>query len=405
MTDATLYFWQGPFADFRHVEDQPKVLEVMRRMAALARVEALLEIPPGLRSRLRPEVPCREAAKDGYRLANRVRSLLDNEMDAIGDPRTLLEERFGVLVLAEPLTSSRVHAMTLKDNVTGAVAVVVNSAGERFQNPQALRVDLLHELAHVLFDPPNGDVNLVVDELDDADPRKLIEQRARAFAAELLMPAEGLRRLLGKPSYELGIETGLAMVERTRHAFDTPVEITVNHLVNREHIVEWNRDSLIVRGRAEGTRATERGPLFAKDRPGLLERRLGQAVAQGLIPREDAQRILEGRVDLVPRIPMTVPEAVARLQAFGLDAEAVPGPDIHIMGGRRVSAEGEVRSYADGFAILSEPGVGFTAILTGPGQLDETTTFSGLAPAVEAVLAGPSWRTGAAGRASPAQGR
>lgn len=47
--------------------------------------------------------------------------------------------------------------MTLKDNISGAVAIVVNSTGERYHNQQALRVDLLHELAHVLFDPPNGD--------------------------------------------------------------------------------------------------------------------------------------------------------------------------------------------------------------------------------------------------------
>ncbi|MEZ4299946.1 MAG: ImmA/IrrE family metallo-endopeptidase [Polyangiaceae bacterium] len=386
MTDPTLYFWQAPFADFRHVEDQPRVLEVLRRVAALAHVEGLLGLPPTVRSQLRPEAPRPEAAKDGYRLATRVRALLDNESGPIDDPRELLEDRFGVLVLALPLSSTRVHALTLKDNVTNAVAVVVNSAGERFQNPQALRVDLFHELAHVLFDPPNGDINLVVDDADGADSKKHVEQRARAFAAEMLMPAEGLRRLLGKPSYEIGLEAGLQMVEKTRSFFGTPVEITVNHLVNREHIVDWNREALIDRARMEYAPSTEHPALFAQDRPSLLEQRAGQAIVRNLLTRERARRLLDGKLDLTPRAALTVDEALTRLRAAGLAAEAIPGPDVHILGGKSTLTAGEIRAYEDGFAILSEPGLGFTVLLSGPGQLGETHTFPGLSAAVEAIV-------------------
>ncbi|MGK4004474.1 ImmA/IrrE family metallo-endopeptidase [Sorangium sp. So ce1036] len=55
-------------------------------------------------------------------------------------------------------------------------------------------VDLAHELGHILFDPPQGEIHLVVDQEDDVGKGvRHVEQRARAFAAELLMPAEGLR--------------------------------------------------------------------------------------------------------------------------------------------------------------------------------------------------------------------
>lgn len=386
-TAETIYFWQAPFADFRHVEDQPVVLRALRRATALAQVEALLHHRPGLRAQVQPEPARREAFADGYRLANRIRALLGNEAGPIADVRLLLEDVFDVLVLAEPLKTRRVHALTVKDNVHGAVVVVVNAKSERFQNPQAVRVDLAHELAHVLFDPPNGDVNLVVDEADDTDSARHVEQRARAFAAELLMPAEGLRHLLGRPTYETGTAAGLRLVERARREFDTPIEITVNHLVNREYLVDWNRDVLIDRGRAaEKEGALEQRPLFAADRPTLLERRVADALRETVVTQEHARQLLEGNVDPTCTTPMTIAAAIARLSAAGLFAEAVIGPDVHILGGISVTNDSGIRSYQDGFAILSEPAVGFTVLMTGRGQLDETHHATSLNSAIEAVL-------------------
>ena len=391
MTEAvkseTIYFWQAPFADFRHVEDQPTVLRALRRATALREVEVLLRRPPSLRDQVRPE-PVRPAAfADGYRLAHRVRNLLGNETGRIEDPRQVLEEIFGVLVVAEPLASRRVHALTIKDNVHGAVVVVVNSQGERFQNPQAVRVDLAHELAHVLFDPPNGDVNLVVDESDDTSSGRNVEQRARAFAAELLMPAEGLRSILGKPAYEMGVHAGLRLVDEARRAFDTPVEITVNHLVHREYLVEWNRDALIEQCRSsELSGASETRPPFATTRPTLLERRAAEALREGLITPEHARDLLEGRVEPTWTTALTIGAAIERLASAELLAEAVEGSDVHILGGSSVTADGGIRAYQDGFAILSEPGVGFAVLLDGPGQVGETYQTANLAAAIDKVI-------------------
>ncbi len=119
----TIYFWQAPFADFRHVEDQPAVLRALRRATALREVEVLLRRPPSLRDQVRPE-PVRPAAfADGYRLAHRVRNLLGNETGRIEDPRQVLEEIFGVLVVAEPLASAQLRVrITSRPGASSAIS-------------------------------------------------------------------------------------------------------------------------------------------------------------------------------------------------------------------------------------------------------------------------------------------
>lgn len=171
----------------------------------------------------------------------------------------------------------------------------MNRASERRTNPSTIRVDLAHELAHVLFDPADGRVNLVVD--DDGQENRNVtraEQRARAFAAELLMPAEGLRRLLGPPQYAMGIVEAMDVVERTRSDFLTPIEIAVNHLVNREYVWSEIREAVIEKARSgepSGDRyAAELMDPFA--RPDLLERRVIEALNRDLMTQGRARELL-----------------------------------------------------------------------------------------------------------------
>lgn len=289
---ATLFFQQfRTFADFRDVEDQPKVTEALRRASDLLDVNALLGRPPSLRAQLEPAPAIVEAARDGYRLATRVRKMLDNEVGPLRDLMLLLEDEFDILVRAEILASSRVDAISVKDNDRGAAAVILNRTSDRRANPSTARVDLAHELAHVLFDPANGRVNLVVDkdgkESKDVD---LAEQRARAFAAELLMPAEGLRRLLGSPQYAMGTGEAMELVDRVRREFETPIEIAVNHLVNREYVWSEIRTALI-----EQARKRERPVVPSpapSTRPDLLERRVVEALDRDLVTQGRARELL-----------------------------------------------------------------------------------------------------------------
>jgi|HubBroStandDraft_6_1064221.scaffolds.fasta_scaffold77471_3 Zn-dependent peptidase ImmA (M78 family) len=292
---ATLFFQQGAFADFRDTEDQPKVAAALERATDLLDVNALLGRGPGLRARFAPVRAIAEAARDGYRLATQVRAVIGNEVDPLPDMALLLEEQLDILVRTEELASGRVDALSVKDNERGAAAVILNAASGRRANPATARVDLAHELGHLLFDPADGRVNLVVDE-EGREGRSitLAEQRARAFAAELLMPAEGLRRLLGRPQYVMGRAEAMAIVDRVRTEFRTPIEIAVNHLVHREYVWAEIREPLIEQARDRERPAA--GARVPRDtlvgRPDVLERRVIEALARDIVTCERARELL-----------------------------------------------------------------------------------------------------------------
>ena len=58
------------------------------------------------------------------------------------------------------------------------------------------------------------------------------EQRARAFAAEVLLPLDGLTRKLGTPRAVTDPSPASALVATACSTFGTPHEITTNHLCN-----------------------------------------------------------------------------------------------------------------------------------------------------------------------------
>jgi len=302
-TGSLFFFHQASFPDFRDLEDRPKVAEALARALSLIELGRILGCGPSLRSAFEPEGPTPEAAHDGYRLANRVRAALGNEVGAMPDMAELLEDRFDIIVRFEPLVSKSVAALTVKENVRGAAAVILNARAERRSNPITTRVDLAHELCHVLFDRVGDEVDLVIDdERDDdrsrrvrddmASPRELSERRARAFAAELLMPAEGLRALLGKPAYEMSQTAAVELVTRARTHFVTPIEIAANHLTNREYIATWLRESLIDWARREEPRRAGEPPLAPIMRADLLDRRVLAALNGDIITSERARELL-----------------------------------------------------------------------------------------------------------------
>lgn len=289
---ASLFFRHTAYIDLVEA-DRVVIANALERALALVEVNALLERPPGLRAKLGPEEPTPEAYKDGYRWARRVRAEIGNEREPLADVTGLLEDRLDVLVRWEPLASPRISALSLKDDEGAAAAILINASPghERRRNALTAHVDLVHECAHVLLDPPTGRVSLIVDE-DTPEDRQasFAEQRARAFAAEMLIPAEGLRELLGPPRYETSSTAALDMAERVRQHFSTPIEIAVNHLVNREYVVHWLRGQLIedLRGRA-GSAALD---VPVRQRRDVLERRVLEALERDLLTGGRARELL-----------------------------------------------------------------------------------------------------------------
>jgi Zn-dependent peptidase ImmA (M78 family) len=189
--------------------------------------------------------PDHAPAKQGHELAQHVRSKLELELEPLGDMRELLEEHFGIAVIQASLASKRLPAACARDTDRRGAAVILNANDqERQTNPLVDRVHLAHELCHILFDPMGDGVQLVMEVEGKED---LFEQRARAFAAELLVPSSSFAELLeGK---DMGTNAGARQAAiRIRERFKVPWEVTVQQLVNHKKLSEARAEELLDAG-------------------------------------------------------------------------------------------------------------------------------------------------------------
>jgi transcriptional regulator with XRE-family HTH domain/Zn-dependent peptidase ImmA (M78 family) len=241
-------------SDFQH-EDLSVLRLALERATALLDVSSILG-KKSLASQFEPRTPGAEPAKDGYHLAKRVRVALGNTTEPLLNLQGLLAEKFNVPVLEASLATGVLLAAAVRSSAVRAGAVVLNTSvkdGPTPRSPQAWlvdRVSICHELCHVLFDEPKGGVVDVV--LDDppreGQDRSPIEKRAGAFAAELLIPQHGLKKLLGSEGCEVSTPSRADhMVDEVRAHFGTPAEIAVNHLYNHGYVARESsfREELI----------------------------------------------------------------------------------------------------------------------------------------------------------------
>jgi hypothetical protein len=251
----------------------------------------------------------RDAARQGYDLAARVRRDVGLGAGFLGDVRALLEDRFAVAVAVAPLrTRSPAQGVLDADRVAATVVLNANDE-ERTRDPLLDRVHLAHELCHLLFDPTEpGRLHLVIE--DAAPPRSkrsalarevtqmlgrglvaLEEARARGFAAELLLPEAGLHEVLGLARKEAADARAHALVQKARMHFATPWEIAVWHLANRDYIAHKLVSKLLYVG-PEG-RPQHETTLPAPGRPPIsLTRAIGPALEAELITEGQARRLL-----------------------------------------------------------------------------------------------------------------
>ncbi|MBX3251139.1 MAG: ImmA/IrrE family metallo-endopeptidase [Myxococcales bacterium] len=235
---ATVFLFHGAYQDFDATD-----LGVLERAMRVARIAATQMSEEATRRRLAfatvpPAGPTpRDAARQGHRLATYVRTKLGWGTERVGDLRELLEEVFGVVVLVERLDTSDLRAACVVDAERAAAAIVLSTEAIS-DHPLVARVYLAHELCHVLFDPLYpGRVRVVLDDRVDERRRalsttSLLESRAKGFAAELLMPLEGLRELLGEPDAISEPTACRARIDHVREHFGTPWQIATYHLRN-----------------------------------------------------------------------------------------------------------------------------------------------------------------------------
>jgi len=263
-TQPATFLKHGAWQDFDHRLEAP-LQRALSSARMLLDLNECLRLPLGERRadpfpvQAAPSASAVRAAEDGYRLAEVLRRRLNNRAGPLPDLGELLEERFEVVVEVVDLGKDDVTAVGVRDD-SGAAAIILNAV-DRFRqdNPQLTRVQLAHELCHILHDPSEGGVHLVLDLTEEESAagqrsHEREEQRARGFAAELLLPLHGLIEVLGTPSAVVEEARGLQLVAQARRHFSTPWEIAVHHLYNRGYL-SYEVHQLLQQSGAQGTSA------------------------------------------------------------------------------------------------------------------------------------------------------
>jgi Zn-dependent peptidase ImmA (M78 family)/transcriptional regulator with XRE-family HTH domain len=192
-----------------HADDS---LPSRRRMRQLLETEANLSAATGLReSRPTPSAQAvlamiadrgipsgRVPWRDGEDLADLVREGLGLGRAPVADVAELAEQHFGLDVLAWP-TGKAVSGLCAHGQ--GVAMMLISTAFPRGHQ----RFTAAHELAHHLLRDPR---EIVVDSelYDGSNP---MEKRANAFAAALLMPADGLRDVIAGCSIDEAVLVSL----------------------------------------------------------------------------------------------------------------------------------------------------------------------------------------------------
>jgi Zn-dependent peptidase ImmA (M78 family) len=218
----------------------------------------------------------------GYRLAALVRSRLKIPTQPIRDIHELAAGLLHVHVVYRPLKTLRLHAVTLMSPDGAAAVVNTRTEGRDVMH----RRTIAHELAHALFDPYEGNLFTVVDdELDEDIDGSPMECRARAFAAELLVPKAGLTESLGVPARTRMLDVAAEQVRTVAARFWAPPELVAYHLINRKYVDRSLKGRLI-----EAVRGTE--PLVNDPYKDWLRVRTTEALEAELISSNRAKELL-----------------------------------------------------------------------------------------------------------------
>lgn len=221
-----------------HAGDLDVFVEVLEQASALRALREVLGDGETKRARFATKTVAHPPHEQGYELARAVRKEIGLGADPVLNLQRLVADHLDILVVRRELGTARLEAAAIVR--TGAEAVVLNEAVER--RPLFQRRAIAHELCHVLFDRRTRGVLAVLDGEEDETPH---EQRARAFAAEFLVPEDGLVNLIGVPEKTRDLDEAASMVGRAAKHFRAPTELVSNHLVNRGFVRDSLREALI----------------------------------------------------------------------------------------------------------------------------------------------------------------
>jgi Zn-dependent peptidase ImmA (M78 family) len=124
--------------------------------------------------------------EQGYLLAGWLREQLGLEWDAGPDPEKLLQV-WGVQVKDVPLerATEKLEAVAVWGHRHGPAVLINSASGARGQHVHRRRTSLAHEMCHLLVDRSGS---LPLAEVLGGRTPEMLEKRAKAFAAEFLLP-------------------------------------------------------------------------------------------------------------------------------------------------------------------------------------------------------------------------
>jgi Zn-dependent peptidase ImmA (M78 family) len=239
---ARFFTFRGPFGSLDGA-DVSTLLEALRcgRDWAARACSPDARLPPPLPVVISATYPT-AAAQQGYRLARRLRHERGLGSKPVPDLVSLAAE-LGIPVLHRRLRSSGLRAVAVMAADRSAAAAVIAEA--RPIEPRSARVDIAHEICHILYDSPAAGGTVLTldteDKEDGSETKDLAESRAKGFAAELLVPLQGLIELFGPPD---GGPAGgsAACAERVRRVVDVfkaTVGVAQYQLVNQGYLPRW----------------------------------------------------------------------------------------------------------------------------------------------------------------------
>ncbi|HYD31791.1 MAG TPA: ImmA/IrrE family metallo-endopeptidase [Azospirillaceae bacterium] len=178
--------------------------------------------------------------KQGYELARwfRAKPGVEGE-DRTVDPAMLLRD-LGVPVIEVDIPEPGFEALGVWGPSHGP-AVLINRNGLRFSHAPGRRSILAHELCHLLIDRRKA---LPLGEVLDGRINKLVEQRARAFGAEFLIPSGIIREALANREGGASMEEWLYAISLKFGASHEMIALQIHNLPDKAGLAREEVEAL-----------------------------------------------------------------------------------------------------------------------------------------------------------------
>jgi Zn-dependent peptidase ImmA (M78 family) len=205
------------------------IFDIVRKLREYPRSDRADEILRAAAAKLPPRTGRETDFQYGYHLAEAFREQIGNRSEYF-DVEAWLRDS-GIAVEEMDIPDPTVDGGAVWDDAHGPV-VIVNSASPRASTIWGRRMVLAHELCHLLIDREAA-ISLKIISGPWAPP--VLERRANAFAAELLLPRAGIVERLGIPEALPNDEA----LEKLMNEYVVGRIVCVEHVQNRFDLRQW----------------------------------------------------------------------------------------------------------------------------------------------------------------------